>query len=108
MYRSAANTLKTDDSFTIGSNLTINGGYIYSGTTNMYIQNNQSSGTINISTDNSGYISFNYNKTSAINFWNSTTVKIKIDDNINMNLPTSSAGLASGDLWNDSGTVKIV
>ena len=24
------------------------------------------------------------------------------------NLPTSSAGLSSGDLWNDSGTVKIV
>lgn len=29
--------------------------------------------------------------------------------NINFsNLPTSSAGLATGDLWNDSGTVKIV
>ena len=36
---------------------------------------------------------------------------LDIDDlgNINMsNLPTTSAGLSSGDLWNDSGTLKIV
>lgn len=26
---------------------------------------------------------------------------------VNLTLPTSSAGLASGDLWNDSGTVKV-
>lgn len=33
---------------------------------------------------------------------------VKPDGTINMTLPTSSAGLTSGDLWNDSGTVKIV
>jgi hypothetical protein len=27
---------------------------------------------------------------------------------INPNLPTSSAGLPSGSMWNDGGTVKIV
>ncbi len=29
-------------------------------------------------------------------------------DGVNVVLPTSSAGLSAGDLWNDSGTVKIV
>ena len=34
---------------------------------------------------------------------------IRDDGTINMpSLPTSSAGLSSGDLWNDSGTLKIV
>jgi len=32
-----------------------------------------------------------------------------LNANVNMaNLPTSSAGLSSGDVWNDSGTLKIV
>ncbi len=36
-------------------------------------------------------------------------VAIFKDNTINLpNLPTSSAGLSSGDLWNDSGTLKIV
>ena len=34
---------------------------------------------------------------------------VKASGVINMSgMPTSSAGLASGDLWNDGGTVKIV
>lgn len=33
--------------------------------------------------------------------------KIKAETANLANLPTSSAGLSSGDLWNDSGTVKI-
>ncbi|QDP46531.1 MAG: hypothetical protein GOVbin4342_56 [Prokaryotic dsDNA virus sp.] len=34
---------------------------------------------------------------------------VLMNDNVNMaNLPTSSAGLSSGDIWNDSGTLKIV
>jgi len=34
---------------------------------------------------------------------------IKRDGVINMSgMPTSSAGLSSGDLWNDAGTIKIV
>lgn len=34
---------------------------------------------------------------------------VKASGVINMaGMPTSSAGLSSGDLWNDSGTVKIV
>ena len=39
------------------------------------------------------------------------TLQMKIAENgrISMyNLPTSSAGLSTGDLWNDSGTIKIV
>jgi len=37
------------------------------------------------------------------------TTKVKIKSNtINVNMPTSSAGLSSGDLYNDGGTVKIV
>lgn len=36
-------------------------------------------------------------------------IKISANGNINFQgLPTSSAGLSSGDLWNDSGTLKIV
>ena len=41
--------------------------------------------------------------------WNSTTPQHTFkSDGVNLTLPTSSAGLSSGDLWNDSGTVKIV
>mgnify|MGYP003645302976 FL=1 len=36
-------------------------------------------------------------------------LRLKGDGNINMpNLPTSSAGLSSGDLWNDSGVLSVV
>lgn len=36
-------------------------------------------------------------------------LRLKGDGNINMpNLPTSSAGLSAGDLWNDSGVLSIV
>jgi len=38
-----------------------------------------------------------------------TRMTIKRDGVINMSgMPTSSAGLSSGDLWNDAGTIKIV
>tara|TARA_Y100000592_G_scaffold56299_1_gene88454 strand:- start:282 stop:1637 length:1356 start_codon:yes stop_codon:yes gene_type:complete len=41
--------------------------------------------------------------------WNTTTpVHLLKSDGVNFTLPTSSAGLSSGDLWNDGGTVKIV
>ena len=36
--------------------------------------------------------------------WNNATSTIRM--NI-QNLPTSASGLASGDLWNDGGTLKI-
>jgi hypothetical protein len=35
-------------------------------------------------------------------------MKIKAGGSINMTLPTSSAGLSAGDLWNNSGVVTIV
>lgn len=47
----------------------------------------------------------------GIEFQVEGTLQMKIAENgrISMyNLPTSSAGLSTGDLWNDSGTVKIV
>jgi len=38
-----------------------------------------------------------------------TTGNITATGTINFaNLPTSSSGLSAGDLWNDSGTVKVV
>jgi len=41
--------------------------------------------------------------------WNSTTPQhLFKSTGVNLTLPTSSAGLVSGDLYNDSGTVKIV
>lgn len=41
--------------------------------------------------------------------WNSTTPQHLFKSNgVNLTLPTSSSGLSSGDLYNDSGTVKIV
>lgn len=49
---------------------------------------------------------------SALAQWaNNGTVQVKFfeDGKVNFaNLPTSSGGLSSGDLWNDSGTLKIV
>jgi hypothetical protein len=36
--------------------------------------------------------------------WNNSTLKINV---IIENIPTSSAGLAAGTLWNDAGTIKI-
>jgi hypothetical protein len=41
--------------------------------------------------------------------WSEThTVKLNTTGQVNMtNLPTSSSGLSTGDLWNDSGTIKI-
>jgi hypothetical protein len=36
-------------------------------------------------------------------------MRIKSSGVINIsNIPTSSSGLSSGDIWNDSGTLKIV
>jgi len=50
-----------------------------------------------------GSFSF-YNHTST-----NTPIKIKSSNVINMpNLPTSASGLSSGDIYNDSGTLKIV
>lgn len=41
--------------------------------------------------------------------WGTTTPQhLFKSDGVNLTLPTSSAGLSSGDLWNDGGTVKIV
>ena len=50
------------------------------------------------------------NTSNAPNYSSHTSVfKIHTDGRVSLlNLPTSSAGLSSGDLWNDSGTVKIV
>ena len=46
----------------------------------------------------------------ALNFITDSTERVRIDDEgkvIVASMPTSSAGLATGTLWNDSGTVKI-
>jgi len=50
------------------------------------------------------------NTNNAPNYSSHTSVfKIHTDGRVSLlNLPTSSAGLSSGDLWNDSGTIKIV
>jgi hypothetical protein len=60
----------------------------------------------------SGYADWNVdNFSGTLRFYQSGLVRMHIesDGKINMSaLPTSSTGLASGDLWNDSGTVKIV
>ena len=36
-----------------------------------------------------------------------SSVTVKANQVIKLNLPTSDSGLASGQLWNDGGTVKV-
>ena len=48
------------------------------------------------------------NSNVGVNVSNPTR-KLSVDGTVNMsNLPTSSAGLVAGDIWNDGGTLKIV
>ena len=40
---------------------------------------------------------------------NTNTIKTRLRGTLNLpDLPTSSSGLVSGDVWNDGGTLKIV
>jgi hypothetical protein len=69
-----------------------------------YIYNSTLSGDIGILNDfSTGNIKFAAGGSSTAH------LTIKSNGRINMSsLPTSSTGLATGDLWNDAGTIKIV
>lgn len=57
--------------------------------------------------EDNGVISI-YTNTDGSSTFTNLALQIKADGSILMpNLPTSSAGLAAGTLWNDSGTIKI-
>jgi len=47
----------------------------------------------------------------ALRFYTNNTERMRVKQNGNINfssLPTSASGLSAGDIWNDSGTLKIV
>ena len=92
LYRLEANHLKTDDSLTVGDELTVEGdAKIKSDTKKMFFGEGDDSAIwydgsdLHIDAQQVG----------------SGTVILE-------NLPTSSVGLPSGGVWNDSGTLKIV
>lgn len=69
----------------------------------MVMQNNDIGNLVFWNSKNTGEIKMAAGASSTYQF------RIKANGGVTMaNLPTSSAGLSSGDLWNDSGTVKIV
>jgi len=85
---------KTSASFSTFKILTANDAYFYNGT----------SGDISLLNDfATGQIKFAAGGSSTAH------MTIKSNGRINMSaLPTSSAGLSAGDIWNDAGTLKIV
>ncbi len=74
------------------------------GTTIAEVESYASTGETRISSGFVGYGGFLTIYTDGVE-----RVRIKSTGVINLpNLPTSSAGLSAGDIWNDSGTIKIV
>jgi len=68
-------------------------------------------GYLGRSSSNDDLVYFNEAATGNLIFGSNGTERMRIKSNgvINMSaIPTSSAGLSSGDVWNDGGTLKIV
>jgi hypothetical protein len=68
-------------------------------------------GYLGRSSSNDDLVYFNEAATGNLIFGSNGTERMRIKSNgvINMSaIPTSSAGLSAGDLWNDGGTLKIV
>ena len=115
-----------------GNSLTFKGGQtrIENGGFNPLIINRKSSGAMGVGFDLNAYNSSNVEHNFArivqvatdvtagsedgalwLRVSNNGTITTKMiikSNTVNMSIPTSSAGLSGGDLWNDGGTVKIV
>jgi hypothetical protein len=84
---------KYSQSKTTYKTLVANDYYLYTANGDISILNDNASGNIKFAAGGSS----------------TAQMTIKSNGRINMSsLPTSSTGLATGDLWNDSGTIKIV
>jgi hypothetical protein len=100
-------TLQSDTnsgSTTFGKYSTASTAYKIIAVKDAYLYNNTTAGDFSILNDfTSGAIKF------AAGGASTPHMTIKSNGRINMSsLPTSSTGLATGDLWNDAGTIKIV
>ncbi len=118
------NELIVNDDFTLNGNQEVNANWVASKGTININSSNQSFNGFGLTDTATGYMGFfGYRPTndyfviestsaiSGISFnTNGNNRRMTITDNgLNIsNLPTSSAGLSSGDVYNDSGTLKIV